>query len=97
MVTAFVIDETIILIGNQNFWLCLSIEPGLRSILIIVSQERNIQVIEKFLRSYIYKYGHHIVYIHGGKWNDEACNFIDSNSICIPASINLDGESESIS
>ncbi|MDR4510849.1 MAG: hypothetical protein MRJ93_03985 [Nitrososphaeraceae archaeon] len=32
-VTAFIIDETIVQIGNQNFWLWICIEPVQRSVL----------------------------------------------------------------
>jgi transposase-like protein len=43
-VSAFIIDETVIQIGNnQHFWLWICIEPVHRSILgINISEERNI-------------------------------------------------------
>ncbi|MDR4510678.1 MAG: hypothetical protein MRJ93_03120 [Nitrososphaeraceae archaeon] len=41
-VTAFIIDETIIQIGDQHFWLWICIEPVQRSVLgIHISKERN--------------------------------------------------------
>jgi putative transposase len=62
-VSAFIIDETIIQIGNQKFWLLLCIEPVHRSVLgIYISEERNMLVAENFIRSLVEKYGRHTVY-----------------------------------
>ena len=77
-VSAFIIDETIIQIGNQHFWLWLCIEPIHSSVLgIYISEERNMLVAEKFIRSLVEKYGKHTVYTDGGTWYDEACNVIE--------------------
>jgi putative transposase len=48
-VSAFIIDETIIQIGNQHFcWLWICIEPVHRSVLgINISEERNMFVAER--------------------------------------------------
>jgi transposase-like protein len=65
-VSAFIIDETVIQIGNQHFWLWICIEPVLG---ICISEERNMLIAEKFIRSLVSKYGKHTVYtqmeIHG--------------------------------
>ena len=46
-VSAFIIDETVIQIGNQHFWLWFCIEPIHRSVLgIYISEERNMLVAE---------------------------------------------------
>ena len=66
-ISAFIIDETVIQIGNQHFWLWLCIEPLHSSVLVIhVSEERNMLVGKKFVHSLIEKYGKHTVYIDGG-------------------------------
>jgi putative transposase len=66
-VSAFIIDETVIQIGSQHFWLWFCIEPIHSSVLgIYISEERNMIVAEKFIRSLIGKYGKHIVYTDGG-------------------------------
>jgi putative transposase len=53
-ISASIIDETIIQIGNQYFWLWLCIEPIDRSVLnIYISKERNMLVAEKFIRSLV--------------------------------------------
>ena len=42
-VSAFIIDETVIQIGSQHFWLWFCIEPAHSSVLgIYISEERNI-------------------------------------------------------
>jgi transposase-like protein len=43
---------------------------------IYISEERNMFVAEKFIRSLIEKYEKHIVYTDGGTWYDEACKVI---------------------
>ena len=76
-VSAFIIDETVIQIGNEHFWLWFCIEPIHSSVLgIYISEERNMLVAEKFIRSLVEKYGRHTVYTDGGTLYDEACNII---------------------
>ena len=49
-VSAFIIDETVIQIGNQYFWLWICIEPIHSSVLgIYISKERNMLVAERFI------------------------------------------------
>jgi transposase-like protein len=55
----------------------MCIEPIHSSVLgIYISEERNMLVAEKFIRSLIEKYGKHTVFTDGGTWYDEACNII---------------------
>ncbi len=76
-VSAFIIDETVIQIGNQHFWLWICIEPIHSSVLgIYISEERNMRIAEKFIRSLVENYGKHTVFTDGGTWYDEACNVI---------------------
>ena len=76
-VSAFIIDETVIQIGNQHFWLWFCIEHIHSSVLgIYISERRNMLVAEKFIRSLVEKNGNHIVYTDGGTWYHEACNII---------------------
>jgi transposase-like protein len=56
-VPAFIIDETIIQIGSQHFWLWICIEPVDRSVLgINISKERNMFLAENFIRSLVSRY-----------------------------------------
>jgi putative transposase len=76
-ISAFIIDETIIQIGNHHFWLWICIEPVHRSVLgINISEERNMFVAENFIRSLVSSYGRHTVYTDGGTWYPQACNFL---------------------
>ena len=57
-VSAFIIDETVIQVGSQHFWLWICIEPIHSFILgIYILEERNMLVAEKFIRSLVEKYG----------------------------------------
>ena len=50
-VSAFIIDETVIQMGGQHFWLWFCIEPIHCSVLgIYISEERNMIIAEKFIR-----------------------------------------------
>ena len=76
-VSAFIIDETVIQVGSQHFWLWFCIEPIYSSVLgIYISEERNMLVAEKFIRSLVDKYGKLTVYTEGGTWYPHACNFL---------------------
>ena len=76
-VSAFIIDETVIQVGNQKYWLWICIEPINNSVLgIYISKERNMLVAEKFIRSLVSKYGKHTVYTDGGTWYPETCNVL---------------------
>ena len=56
-VSAFIIDETVIQIGWKNYYLWVAIEPVHKTILgIHISEERNMLVAEKFIRSLVEKY-----------------------------------------
>ena len=62
-VSAFIIDETVIKIGNHHFWLWICIEPVNRTILgMHISNERNM-----FVADLISKYSKHTVYTNGGR------------------------------
>ncbi|MDR4510695.1 MAG: DDE-type integrase/transposase/recombinase [Nitrososphaeraceae archaeon] len=76
-VTAFIIDETVIQIGDHHFWLWICIEPVQRSVLgIYISEDRNMLVAENFIRSLVSRYGKHTIYTDGGTWYDQACDVI---------------------
>src|SRR5512134_1069041 len=76
-VSAFIIDETVIQIGNQHFWLWICIEPIHSSVLgVDISEERNMLIAEKFIRSLVSQYGRHTVYTDGGTWYPEACKVL---------------------
>ena len=78
IITAFIIDETLIQIGDTDdawFWVVV-VEPIHYRILgVNISKHRNMLVAESFLKSLVKIYGKHIVYSDdGGSWYPEACN-----------------------
>ena len=76
-VSAFIIDETVIQIGSQHFWLWHCIEPVHSFMLgIYSSEEKNMLVAEKFIRSLVDNYGRDPIYTEAGTWYPEACNVI---------------------
>ena len=75
-ISDFIIDETVIQIGNRQYWLWMCIELIHSSVLgIYISEERNMFIAEKFIRSLIDKYGKHKVYTDGDTWYPQVCNF----------------------
>jgi transposase-like protein len=68
IITAFVLDETMIQIGDtNNAWLWIAIEPIHNRILgVSISKHRNMLVAESFLKSLVNLYGKHIVYSDDG-------------------------------
>jgi putative transposase len=50
---------------------------------IFLSEERNMLVAEKFIRSLISNYGKHTVYTDGGTWYPEACIVLGLNIVYI--------------
>ena len=66
-VSPIIIDETVLQIGSQHFWLWICIEPTHSLMLgIYISKERTMLVAEIFIRSLVEKYARHTVYTDGG-------------------------------
>jgi putative transposase len=74
-ITAFIIDETAVQIGETDAWLWVATEPIHHKILgVYISRHRNMLVAEAFLKSLVKLYRRHIVYSDGGTWYPEDCN-----------------------
>jgi len=74
-ITAFIIDETAVQIGDNDAWLWVATEPiHLKILGVYISRHRNMLVAEAFLKSLVKLYGKYIVYSDGGSWYPEACN-----------------------
>ena len=67
-ISEFIIDETLIQIGKDYFWLWVAIEPSNKEVLgIHLSLERNMIIVaEQFLKYLVIKYGKHKVSSDGG-------------------------------
>ncbi len=60
-VSAFIIDEIVIQVSSQHFWLWICIESVHSSVLrIYISEERNMLVAERFIRSLVENSAKHI-------------------------------------
>ena len=76
-IAEFIVDETLLKVGNQYAWLWVAIEPVNKVILgIRISFERNMLTAEQFLKSLVKKYGKHPLSTDGGTWYPQACNFL---------------------
>jgi putative transposase len=76
-ISAFIIDETVIQIGNQHFWLRIAIESVKKTVLgIYIFNKRPMFLAENFLKSLVDKYNIHTVYTDGGTWYLQACTFL---------------------
>jgi putative transposase len=59
-VNEYIIDETMIKVGSEYFWLWVIIEPKDKAILsITISKDRSMLVAERFLSKVVKKYGSH--------------------------------------
>jgi putative transposase len=81
-ITAFLIDETAVQIGDNDAWLWVATEPIHHKILgVYISRHRNMLLAEAFLKSLVKLYGKHIVYSDGETWYPEACKSLELKHI----------------
>jgi putative transposase len=80
-VSEFIIDETLLKVGNQYAWLWIAIDSIDKVILDIhISFERTILIAETFIKDLVKKYGKHPVSTDGGTWYPQACKFLNMNN-----------------
>ncbi|MDP8906244.1 MAG: IS6 family transposase [Thermoproteota archaeon] len=73
----FIVDETVIKIGSEYFWLWVAIDLKTKRILALnISKERNMFVAERFLYGLVKTHGIHPVSTDGGTWYPQACRFL---------------------
>jgi putative transposase len=76
--SSYIIDETLLKVGENYVWLWIAIEPidkivlGIR----ISSIERSMLVAEQFIQKLCTEYGKHPIYTDGGTWYPQACKFL---------------------
>jgi putative transposase len=76
-IAEFIVDETLLKVGNQYAWLWVAIEPLNKVILgIRITFERNMLTAEQFLKRLIKKYGKHPLSTDGGTWYPQATNWL---------------------
>jgi putative transposase len=75
----FIVDETLIKVGDEFAWLWIATEPKAKTILgIRISYERSMLIAERFMRSLVRKYERkHPASTDGGRWYPlQACKFL---------------------
>ena len=76
-VSEFIIDETLLKVGENYVWLWIAIEPIDKIVLgIRTSIERSMLVAEQFIQKLCTEYGKHPIYTDGGTWYPQACKFL---------------------
>jgi putative transposase len=69
-VSEFIINETLLKLGNQYAWLWIAIDSIDKVILDIhISFERTILIAETFIKDLVKKYEKHPVFTDGGTWD----------------------------
>jgi putative transposase len=72
------VDETLLKIDGQDYWLWLAYEPNLNTCLMMhLSRERTIFVCYQFFRQLRNRYGSRkIIYTDGARWYNDACKWL---------------------
>jgi putative transposase len=72
------VDETLLKINGENYWLWLAYEPNLHVCLLFhISRERTIFVCYQFFKQIRTKFGNKlIIFIEGAQWYTDACRWL---------------------
>ena len=71
------VDETLLQIDGQNYWLWVVYEPTLNSCLMMhLSRERTIFVCYQFFKQLRHRYGRKPIFTDGAQWYNDACKWL---------------------
>jgi putative transposase len=71
------VDETLLQIDGQNYWLWIAYEPNLNSCLMMhLSRERTIFVCYQFFKELRDRFGRKPIFTDGAQWYNEACRWL---------------------
>ena len=77
MIKEIFVDETLIKINGQNWWLWIAYEPHINSCLSVhLSKERTIFICYQFFKQIREKYGKKPIYTDGAQWYIDACKWL---------------------
>jgi putative transposase len=77
MIKEIFVDETLIKINGQNWWLWIAYEPHINSCLSVhLSKERTIFICYQFFKQIREKYGKKPIYTDGAQWYVDACKWL---------------------
>ncbi|SRR5579883_1493267 len=77
LVRAIFVDETLVQIDGQDYWLWIAYEPALNSCLMMhLSRERTLFVCYRFFRKLRDRYGRKPIFTDGAPWYVDACKWL---------------------
>jgi len=77
LVRAIFVDETLLKIDGQDYWLWIAYEPAMDTCLMMhLSRERAIFVCYQFFKQLRNKYGRKPVFTDGAQWYNDACRWL---------------------
>jgi putative transposase len=77
LVKEIFVDETLLKINGQNYWLWIAYEPNIRSCLMLhISKDKTIFVCYQFFKQLRRKYGRKLIYTDGARWYNTACKWL---------------------
>ena len=77
LVRAIFVDETLLQIDGQDYWLWIAYEPALNSCLMMhLSRERTLLVCYRFFKQLRNRYGRKPIFTDGAAWYNDACNWL---------------------
>jgi putative transposase len=78
MIKEIFVDETLLRIDGQDYWLWIAYEPNLNTCLMMhLSRERTIFVCYQFFRQLRNRYGNRKpIYTDGARWYNDACKWL---------------------
>lgn len=80
LVKEIFVDETLLQVDGQNYWLWKAYEPNLNVCLMMhLSRERTIFVCYQFFKRLRYRYGRKPVFTDGALWYNDACRWLRLN------------------
>jgi putative transposase len=76
-VKMILVDETLIQIDGQDYWLWLAYEPNMDLCLMVhMSRERTIFICYQFFKELRKRFGRKIVFTDGARWYNDACKWL---------------------
>jgi putative transposase len=71
------VDETLLQIDGQDYWLWIAYEPNLDACLMMhLSRERTIFVCYQFFKQLLNRYGRKLIFTDGAQWYNDACGWL---------------------
>ena len=76
-VTEIFVDETLLQVDGENYWLWIAYEPKLNVCLMMhLSRERTILVCYQFIKQLRNRYGRKPIFTDGAQWYNDACKWL---------------------